>query len=37
MAQVNSADPDESSLIRVYTVYNSTKYFKKHLDKKKKL
>ena len=34
MAHVNSADPDQSSLIRVYTVCNSTKYFKKHLDKK---
>ena len=35
----NSEDPDsfQSSLIRVYTVCNSTKYFEKQLHKKQNL
>ena len=39
MAYANSADPDQtgSSLIRVCTVCQSTKYFKKQLHKKQKL
>ena len=42
MAYANSADPDQtaperSSLIRVYTVCHSTKYFKKELHKKQNL
>ena len=36
MAYANSADPDQS-LIRIYTVCHSTKYFKKQLHQKQKL
>ena len=37
MAYANSVDPDQSSLIRVYTVCHSAKYFKKQLHKKQNL
>ena len=37
MAYANSADPDQTALIEVCTVYHSTKYFKKELHKKQNL
>ena len=40
LAYVNSVDPDQtapSSLIRVYTVCHSNKYFKKQLHRKQNL
>ena len=37
MEYANSADPDQTSLIKVYTVCYLTKYFKKQLHKKQNL
>ena len=41
MAYANSVDPDqtapEGAVIRVFTVYHSTKYFKKNLQKEQNL
>ena len=37
MAYANSVDPDQISLIWVYSVCHSTKYFKKQLQKKQYL
>ena len=37
MIYANSADPDQTALIRVYIVCHSTKYFKKQLHKKRNL
>ena len=37
MTYANSADPDQTLLVRVFIVYLSTKYFKKQLHRKQNL